>query len=201
MKLLSELINETSWDNYQNHKYDDDVKSAIHDYVAGYTSGVNDVLRKGSTRGCKEVVKLLDEAFDSKYASKGKLDVWRTVDWDYVTNIYGCTKENIKEYVDKKYVCLNKGYMSTTNEFHSPWGSKWNDYDVVLHITSDFDYPYIDVNKVFQNDNEIDCAFQKEILLPRNTKMEMQSFEVKNEKHNKIFHKDGNYVLELKIIK
>lgn len=57
MKSLTQYILEKSWDKYQTNTYDDPNKNAIYDYVAGYTVGVNDDLRKGISRGSKMLLK------------------------------------------------------------------------------------------------------------------------------------------------
>ena len=78
MKSLIEYILEKNWDNYITSTYDDPIKNAIYDYVAGYTVGVNYDLRKGISRSSKNVLRELDNAFNSKYASNNKIDVYRT---------------------------------------------------------------------------------------------------------------------------
>ena len=190
MKSLVEYITETKLEDCINHKYpDDEVKSAIWDYVAGYTTDVNNLLRKGKAKQAKVVTDYLDQAFKDKM----KLDVYRTVDWDYFNNIHGITKENIDENIGKEIT--NKGYMSTTIEFKSPWGT-WDSNELVMHITSDKPYPYIDINKMFPNDDEIDCSSQKEILLPRDTTLKLVSYSIETKKP---FNKNGTYVLEMKL--
>lgn len=188
MKSLSQYILEKSWDKYQSDTYEDPIKNAIYDYVAGLTVGVNGDLRKGVSRGSKKVIKGLDDAFNSEYASEDKLNVYRTVDWDYFENVYGCTQDNIEEFVGKKF--LNKGYMSTTKLFKSPWGSKWTDGELVLHITSKNKVKYLDINTIF-NPEEIDCEEQEEILLGRNQEMTLTSYK---------FDKKKNvYILEMEL--
>lgn len=173
---------------FLNHKYpNDEVKSAIWDYVAGYTTSVNGELRKN--RKWKEVTDYLDKGF----SDKKKLDVYRTVDWEYLKNMYSITKDNLDDKIGT--ILCNKGYMSTTSEFQSPWNKKWMNNEVVMHIISDDEYPCIDVNVIF-DEKEIDCAFQKEIILPRDTKLEFISYSIK--KGDK-FSKDGTYILEMKI--
>lgn len=188
MKSLNEYILEKSWDKYQTNTYDDPNKNAIYDYVGGYTVGVNDDLRKGINRGSKKVIQGLDNAFNSEYATEGKLDVYRTVTWEYFENVYGCNENNIEEFVGKKF--LNKGYMSTTKLFKSPWGSRWTDGELVLHITSENKIKYLDINTIFDPD-EIDCEEQEEILVPRNQEMTLISYK---------FDKKKNvYILEMVI--
>ena len=188
MKHLANYIYENKYGKFMNHKYDDEVKSIIWDYVSGFITNVNDDLRSG--KNPKEVTSLLDKGFNEKR----KLDVYRTVDLDYLKNIYSLTQSNIDKNIGKTLV--NKGYMSTTTEFISPWGSSWTKDEVLLHITSDIEYPIIDVNKMF-NEDEIDCAFQKEVILPRNTKLRIDSVSIKKKKN---FYKDGTYYIEMKIV-
>ena len=188
MKALNEYINEHKLDKYITNMYPDDpVKSAVYDYVAGYTTSVNTELRKG--KKWDNVTKSLDKAF----VDKEKLDIYRTVDWDYMNNIHGITKDNVNDKIGTEII--NKGYMSTTHEYHSPWASRWTDGELILHIVSDKPYPYIDINKMFRED-EIDCASQKEYLLPRNTKLEIISVDLKK---GKLYDKNGTYQIELKI--
>lgn len=187
MKSLLQYISEKSWDKYQTTTYDDIDKNAIYDYVAGFTVGVNDDLRKGISRGSKQVIKNLDNAFNSKYASNGKLETYRTVTWEYLENVYGLTEKNIDDFINKEFV--NKGYMSTSKNYKSPWGT-WTSDECVLHITSKENVKYLEINKIFVPD-EIDCEEQEEILLCRNTKMILTGY--KFDKTHKI------YVLEMVI--
>lgn len=188
MKSLHEYILEKSWDKYITSTYDDIDKNTVYDYVSGYTVGVNDYLRKGILKGSKNVIKTLDNAFKSKYVSKGKLDVYRTITWEYLENIYGCNQQNIDKFIGKKFT--NKGYMSTTKLFKSPWGCGWTSDELVLHIVSKKEIEYLDINKIFSPE-EIDCEDQEEILLKRNTTMVLSSY--RNDKNRKI------YILEMVI--
>lgn len=188
MKSLTQYILEKSWDKYQTNTYDDPNKNAIYDYVAGYTVGVNTDLRKGISRGSKKVIKGLDDAFNSKYVSEDKLNVYRTITWKYLENVYGCTKDNIKDFIGKKF--LNKGYMSTTRLFKSPWGSTWTDDELVLHITSKDKIKFLNINTIFDPE-EIDCEDQEEILLQRNQEMTLTSY--------KIDKKKNVYILEMEL--
>ena len=198
MKSITEYILEANRDKYQQHKYDDVSQSAIFDYAQGFTSNVNDDLRKGKIRGDKQVIADLDNAFKSKWAESEKLDVYRTIDWDYMKAIYNITKENIEEHVGKTFV--NKGYMSTTNTFQSPWGKKWQDNELILHIVSEKEQVYIDINKCLKDDDEFDAKEQKEYLLPRDTKLELVSYKELSSKDDKQINKEGNYKLECKIV-
>lgn len=193
---FNKCLNESYFDRYQQNKYEDKLKSAVYDYVAGYTSGVNDDLRKGHHRGSKTVVANLDEAFNI-FGSEKLLNAYRTVDWDYFQNIYGCNKENLQDFIDDKFIFQNKGYMSVASEFISPWNKKWFDYELVMHITSKRPILQLNINEIF-NEDEIDCAFQKEILLQRNTKMICKSFRIKGKR--KSYSNNGIYVLEMEII-
>jgi hypothetical protein len=194
MKSLKEYIFERGWDEYQQNTYPDNlIKDAVYDYVSGCTSGVNDELRKGNIKGSKQVISKLDKAFINKEI----INVYRTVDWDYMNNIYKCNKDNIDEFINKSFI--NKGYMSTSSILISPWGKQWSDYELILHIVSKKPYPCININKIF-NPDEIDCEDQEEILLPRNTKLNLLSYEIKNNKDDKRYPKIGIYILELEII-
>lgn len=173
MKSLTQYINEKAWDKFITSTFENPDKNAIYDYVAGYTVGVNDDLRKGNVRGSRTVLKGLDNAFKGKYATKdNKLDVYRTITWEYLNNVYGCNEDNVDTFIGKEFT--NKGYMSTTKLFKSPWGSTWTDDEVVLHITSEKNIEYLDINKIF-NADEIDCEEQEEVLLNRNITMTLQS--------------------------
>jgi hypothetical protein len=186
MKNITEYICERDWDKYQSHHYDDPIKSAIYDYVSGLTVSVNNDLRKGVTRGSKDVKKYLDLAFDSKYTSKGKLDVYRVVEWDYMTNVYDITHDNLDSHIG--HTITNKGYMSTSRKSTSVWGVM-TEGELMFHIVSDRPYPYIDINKVLPSE-DIDCEDQEEILLPRDTSMEIKSYSIR---------KDGTYLIEMEV--
>jgi hypothetical protein len=170
------------------NKYEDHIKNAIYNYVAGYTVGVN-----GDLRNNKEVKDITDE-LDKAFTKKSKIDVYRTIELEYLQDIYNIDKDDINKVINKTLV--NKGYMSTTSIFKSPWGNKWCSNDIILHITSKKEYPYIDVNSIFSKD-EIDCYNQHEIILPRNTKLKVLSCELLK---NKNTYKEGNYLLECEIL-
>jgi hypothetical protein len=199
VKDLKEYILEKSWDKYQQNTYpDNSIKSAIYDYVSGMTSGINHDLRRNITRGSKQVVSNLDAAFnDSKFADNKIIDVYRTVDWNYMKNIYNCTKENIDDFIGKTFI--NKGYMSTSKNFISPWSNVWDDSELIIHITSNKKCACIDINKIFKS-TEIDCYDQNEILLPRNTKLKLISYKIQNINYNRLSNNYNNYILEMKII-
>lgn len=159
-----------SSDLMQHHYPDDEVKSAVWDYVLGYTTSVNNELRKGRKGVAKQVTDLLDRAFTKKI----RLDVYRTVDWAFMENIFGITKDNIGDMGGR--VITDKGYMSTASSFISPWGSSWLDDELVLHIVSDEPVSVIDVNSVLPAE-DIDCEEQSEIILPRGSRIEIIGFK------------------------
>lgn len=176
MKSLQDyILLEKNWDKYISLTYDDIIKNAIYDYVSGNTVGVNNDLRKNINRGSKNVLKILDNAFNSKYAKTGKLDVYRTVTWDYLQNVYKINKNNINNFIGKELTIKN--YMSTCKKEKSPWGS-WTNDEVLLHITSNKKINYIDINSIFDS-GEIDCYEQEEILLPRNLTLKIISYSDK----------------------
>lgn len=165
-------LNETrrSYVELQQHRYKDDYKSALYDYVTGYTTGVNDILRKN--KNDLVITDLLDRSIE-KYGNIANIEVYRTVDWNYIKNMYGVTQDNITDFVGKTF--MNKGYMSTSSVLKSPWGGYWMDDNLVLHITGKT--LYVDVNKIFPGDNEIDCKEQNEYLLPRGVQLKLKSID------------------------
>lgn len=181
MEQVNNYIIEHVITKYITNTYpDDQVKSAVYDYVAGYTTAINDILRKGNK--CDKITKLLDSAF----AKTGFIDVYRTVDWGYMENIHGITKDTIHNFVGS--IITNKGYMSASYDFKSPWGDRWTNGELVFHITSDKLYPYIAVNDIF-GDNEIDCTSQNECILPRNTQLIIKDISIMR---NRV----GTYLIE-----
>ena len=187
MRRFNNYLYEKNWDRFQSNYYDNQIKSAIYDYVIGYTTGVNDDMRRNITRGSKNVKRFLDMAFDSEYSNFNKLNVYRVVTWDYMNNIYGINQDNIDYHIGD--VITNRGYMSTSKKATSVWGTMTND-ELMMHIVSRKPYPNIEVNNVLPVE-DIDCSSQEEILLPRNTSMKIVSYRVK---------KDGTYLIEMEII-
>ena len=99
MISLSQYITEKNLDTYTKQMYDYPVKNAVWNYVAGYTTGVNNDLRAGKG-GSKNVKKYLDQAF----VNKQELDVYRVVDWDYMKNIYNITPETLDNFIGKTII-------------------------------------------------------------------------------------------------
>lgn len=182
MKQLSEYIVEKNWDKYEEFMYDDPIKNAVWNYVAGYTTGVNNDLRAGVKTGSKKVKQNLDKAF----IKKEMIDVYRVVDWDYMKNIYNITKDNIDDFIGT--TITNKAYMSTSRKNTSVWGSTFES-DLYLHIVSKKPYLCIDINEVLPAE-DIDCEDQEEILLPRDTSLKILSYTI-----NK-----GIYTIETEIV-
>lgn len=186
-------------EKYFTKKYDDPHKNALYNYVMGLTSTINNSLRKENprfNRPNKEIIQGLDDMFNTLGEEK-IIDVYRTVDWGYLENVYGMTKENIDSFIGKSFT--NKGYMSTAMEMTSPWGSRWSQDEVILHITSTKKVNCIEVEKYFSPD-EIDCMDQKELLFPRNTQITLNSytFQKRTFKFRKL-SSEGNYILEFSI--
>lgn len=182
MISLSQYITEKNWDTYTKQMYDDPVKNAVWNYVAGYTTGVNNDLRAGKG-GSKNVKKYLDQAF----VNKQELDVYRVVDWDYMKNIYNITPETLDNFIGK--TITNKAYMSTSKKNTSVWGTTL-DGDLYLHIVSKKPYPCIDINSVLPAE-DIDCEDQEEILLPRDTSLKILRYSQ---------DKNGVYLIETEIV-
>ena len=107
-EIKKKIIN---YDTYLTNNYDCEIKNAIHNYVSGMVSGVNNELRDNKNIS-KKVINLLDAAFKSKYATKKKIDVYLVVDWKYMKNIYGIDKNHLDLYIDN--ILESKNYISTT---------------------------------------------------------------------------------------
>ena len=175
-----------NYDTYLTNTYDCEIKNAIHNYVSGMVSGVNNELRDNKNISKKDI-KLHEEALKSYYATKRKIDVYRVVDWSFMKNVYGIDKKHLDLYIND--TLESKNYMSATVKKESVWGT-FLDEDLQLHITSDKPIECLDINSIFNKD-EIDCAEQEEILLPRNLKLKFKKYTVS---------KSGIYLLEMEII-
>lgn len=199
MKNIAEYILETL---KQYHKDYDNVSLAMLDYVEGTTTNVNDYLRSGKViipkKKIKHAIEYMDQGFKDIWPANKSL--YRTITWDMMENLYDISKDNIEEHIGDKI--LDKGYMSTTHEMQSPWGSTWTDNELVLVFTSKNDIPCFDVNKNIHPD-DIDCEEQEEILLPRNLEYTIDSYEVKKNKKigKKRFPKEGTYFINCTITK
>lgn len=170
--------------------YSPKTKNIVKNYVLGYTTHINNQLRNGEPIDNVD----LDCAFHDR---KQIIDTYRTVDWGYMKNVYGVTKDNIHNYIGK--IFTNKGFTSSSKYMLSPWANYWSDYELLIHITSDDECSCIDVNDLFGED-EIDCYSQHEIILPRNTSFKLTSYTIKNNKDDDRFPKKF-YVLNMKISK
>lgn len=154
-------------------QYDDMALNSLWNYVSGYTvGGINKDLRKGvMSKQLKEIVGRIDSLMQMQ-----KVKVYRTVDWDYMQNIYGITKENIDEMIGKTFVA--KGYSSTSKIFGNVWASYWTpDTDLCMEITSKGKVGCIDINSLLPPE-DIDCEEQEEILLQRNLNFAINSYEL-----------------------
>ena len=76
-------------------QYYDEVKNSLWNYISGYTVGdINKDLRKGvMSKQLKGIVERIDSLMQLD-----DVKVYRTVDWDYMKNIYNITKDNIEDY-------------------------------------------------------------------------------------------------------
>lgn len=202
IKDLSTFISESRSSLSMQDRYaDDPVRNAVWNYVAGYTmSEINGGLRKNTAgKSHRDAMALMDKAFTSKL----KLDVWRTVEWKYLNNIYGITKENIDDFVGK--TVKNPAYTSTTRQKINVWNGRpdWSDegimHEAVMHITSQRPVPCIVINDMFSND-EIDCSGQDEILLPSGLDFILTEYYKVDRNGNRDSRKRKNvYCLELRI--
>lgn len=168
--------------------YSPKIKDIIKGYVLGYTTNINNQLRNGEPINTVD----LDDAF---YDRKQIINTYRTIDWYYMKNIYGVTKDNIHNYIGKTFT--NKGFTSSSKYMLSPWANCWSDYELLIHITSDDECSCVDVNEIF-NEDEIDCYSQHEIILPRNTTFKLISYTIKNNNDDSRFP-NNFYILNMKI--
>lgn len=163
-------------------------KAAL-DYVRGYTTNVNDFLRSGKVlidkKDIDAVISGLDKCFKDRYVD----ELYRTVDWKFMENIFGITKENIDDHIGD--IIEDKGYMSASKVCKSPWGSKWTNDEFVLVIQPEAPIACFDVNKNIDK-NDIDCAEQEEVLLPRGTKLKIDSYEIQKGKE---CYRTGTYFI------
>lgn len=179
MKLISQFILESIDKGY---------KAAL-DYVKGFTTNVNDFLRSGKVLISKKEIDEAISGLDSCFKDKYNKELYRTVDWNFMKNIFGITRKNIDKHIGD--ILEDKGYMSTSKVNASPWGGSWMKDELVLVIQSDSYIKCFDVNKNIDK-KEIDCAEQEEVLLPRGTKLEITSYEIHKDKS---CHKDGTYFI------
>lgn len=182
-----------NWGDYLTNKFDDDVKSCVYDYVAGNTTAVNNYLRAGMMKEAEPITSIMDKAFNTKK----KMDVYRTVDIDYMKNVHGFDPKNPDMFISK--VLVLDAYTSTSIVLQSPWGHHWMADDVIFHITSEKEIPYIDVNDMFDAD-DIDCEHQEEYILPRDIKIQIKDIKVVNKKNDKRFSQSGNFFIEATIL-
>ena len=183
----------------KSHKGYDKIKLAIYDYVSGLTSAVNDYLRNGYK--WQAVTKYLDNAFYSKYATVDKADLYRTVTKDYLKNVHNINVDNIDDYIGSTIV--NEGYMSCSKTLINPWGGSWFSDEVILHIYSNNKVTYLDIDKIFEND-ELPSGEQEEILLQRKTRLRIigsyrQFDEGLPPGHYEKFSPDGSLVIQCTI--
>lgn len=157
-------------------QYYDDAKNSLWNYVSGYTVGdINKDLRKGvMSKQLKGIVERIDSLMQLD-----EVMVYRTVDWNYMKNIYNITKDNINEKIGKMFT--GKAYTSTTKKFKSVWGSRWTDNELCMEITSKGKIGCVDINSVLSS-KDIDCAEQEEVLLQRNLKFTIDGYKLMSDK-------------------
>lgn len=172
-------------------QYYDEVKNSLWNYVSGYTVGdINKDLRKGvMSKQLKGIVERIDSLMQLD-----DVKVYRTVDWDYMKNIYNITKDNINEEIGKVFTA--KAYTSTTREFKSVWGSKWSDNELCMEITSKGKIGCVDINSVLPP-KDIDCAEQEEVLLQRNLNFTIDGYEFMSDKGK--IGKGDTYLLKVSV--
>lgn len=157
----------------------DDSKQAALDYVRGYTTNVNDFLRSGKVLISKKEIDAAIAGLDKCFKDKCSGTLYRTVEWKFMQNVFGITKQSIDKHIGN--IIEDKGYMSASKVRKSPWGGTWMKDELVLAIDAD-GLSCFDVNKNFSKE-DIDCAEQEEVLLPRGTKLKIISSETKKDKN------------------
>ena len=172
-------------------QYYDDAKNSLWNYVSGYTVGdINKDLRKGKmSKQLKEIVERIDSLMQLD-----EVKVYRTVDWDYMKNIYNITKDNSNEEIGKVFNA--KAYTSTTREFKSVWGSSWSDNELCMEITSKGKIGCVDINSVLSS-KDIDCAEQEEVLLQRNLNFTIDGYKLMSDKGK--IGKGDTYLLKVTV--
>ena len=78
--------------------YDDSFQAAL-DYVKGYTTNVNDFLRSGKVLIDKKEIDAAISGLDKCFKDKYDGELYRTVDWSFMKNIFGITKQNIDKHI------------------------------------------------------------------------------------------------------
>lgn len=171
MRNISDIIFEKNNVLDSMHKFDDAAKNAVWNYVAGYTvTEINKCLRSG-----RMFKQLSNECslIDSMMKPVKDAVLYRTVDWDYLQNIYKLNKDNIDNSIG--YTFEAKAYSSTTLTRQNVWSSRWYDPELLLEIQVGRNTKGIHINDLFKR-NEIDCYEQKEVLLQRDLKFVINDY-------------------------
>lgn len=186
-EFLSTILEKKGLDEVS--KYSDPVKNSLWNYVAGYTVGdINKDLRNGiKSKQLLEIVSRIDVLM-----TPDNVKVYRTVDWKYMENVYGITKENINDKVGKTF--LAKGYTSTTREFKSVWGDTWTDGELCMKIISMGMVGRVDINTILAKE-DIDCWEQEEVLLQRNLNFTIDNIKFMSNKGQ--IGKGNTYLLNI----
>ena len=161
-------------------KYEDSAKNALWNYVAGYTvTDINKLLRSN-----RRPIALTDACslIDANMKPLDSIIVYRTVDWDYMLEIYNITKKNLKSCTGYEFVSL--GYTSTTKTRQNVWSSIWTKDELLLEIHVKRNTKGVYINDIFKK-NEIDCYEQDEVLLQRNLHFVIVDFS--------LMSKDGKF--------
>ena len=170
-----------------NHMESESAKRMLRLYVEGYITDINLRLRAGKTYNVqihdipqKEIIEKLDSAFDF-FGERTKLDVYRTVDIDYLKQYFSLDLKTTKPEQLLNATIVNKGYVSTSYDFKSPY-NVWTQSDVIFHIKSKKKIKCININKILNN---IDSEYQNECLLPRDLKFNIVSYKLLTPKDDK----------------
>lgn len=195
MKTILEYLRES------NNK-DNDIKQAMLGYIDGSETCVNKYLRNNkrghyTKKELDAIVTKMDPCFVDTWHESTPL--YRTVDWDFMKNLFGITQDNLEEHIGD--VIQDKAYMSTTDTLQSPWGT-WTSGELVFIITANDPIACFDVNQHY-NSKEIESYYQNEILLPRGTKLRIDSYEIRQNKKSgkRLFPDEGTYFLKCTVVK
>lgn len=140
-------------------QYDDPGKNAVWNYVAGYTvTDINKPLRQD-----RRLMTAVCDLIDSQMQTLKLMTLYRSVEWDYLKNIYNIDKKNLDSCLGYEFIA--NAYTSTTKTRKGVWSSIVFDYEVLMEIETNRKTKGV-VNDMFDK-TEIDCADQEEVLLQR----------------------------------
>lgn len=191
MKTFTNIILESKIS--EEMKFVDPCKNSVWNYVAGYTVvQINKMLRDDKmTSKLKELVTNIDSAM----TVVDNMKVYRTVEWDYLQNIYKINPKNLDSCIG--YEFETKAYTSTTKTRQNVWSSIWMQGEAFMEIDVN-GLKGIIVNDMFDR-NDIDCYEQNEVILQRNFKFKITDYSMMDVKGNTNYKNNKNIIHFLKI--